>query len=253
MKKTKLMPIVLVSVLAFSSEAFAYVIGSTYTWNVSTPNYNPTATIHTGTINTSQLTTIGDYLGRSASQPNASSYGDSGVSVGWDDTWVGSVGNANTNGDALDGQWVQVYNDGGWWDLGAAFNKVAVFTAQDHGPYLGEGLEYRVFGTNSLWDLTSLSPQALISDIYLDGWRTHSVAEDSNGNGWLSDDITGVFSFGASYRYIWLQSWTPTGGFSEPEIDAVAGIRATMVPEPASLVLMGLGLAGLAFARKKSG
>ena len=111
-------------------------------------------------------------MGRNASTPNAGNYRSSSSAVGWDDTWRGVVGNANTNGDALDGLWYQIYSDGGWWNSGAAFNEVAVFSSQDHGPYLGEAIEYRVFGTNTLWT-GSLSAQADISEIYLDGWRTH--------------------------------------------------------------------------------
>ena len=42
-------------------------------------------------------------------------YGRSDSAVGWDDTWTGG-GHPNTNGDALDGKWVQVYSNGGWWD-----------------------------------------------------------------------------------------------------------------------------------------
>ncbi len=42
-------------------------------------------------------------------------YGRSDSAVGWDDTWTGG-GHPNTNGDALDGKWVQVNSNDGWWD-----------------------------------------------------------------------------------------------------------------------------------------
>ena len=226
--------------------SFGYTSGASYTWNASTPNYNALATVYPGTIDTSPWV-MGDFLGRSATNPNAKGYGDSGTTVNWDDTWKGNVGNANTNGDALDGLWVQIRSDGGWWDLGFKASEVAVFSSQDHSPYLGEGLEYRVFGTNTLWDNNNLSNQARIAEVYLDGWRPHNCSEDKNRNGWLSDDISAVFKLDGSYRYIKIVSWTQTGGYCEPEIDAVGAI-----PEPATLLLVGPGLFGLAvIARRK--
>jgi hypothetical protein len=223
--------------LAISNNAFGYVIGASYTWSPGDPGYNPAATLHTGTIDTSLLV-MGDFLGRSAGNPYAISYGSSGAAVGWDDTWVGGVGHPNTNGDALDGLWAQIYSDGGWWDLGSAFREVAVMTSQDHGPYLAEGLEYRVFGTNTLWDDTSLSGQATVTDVYLDGWRPHNPNEDRNGNGWCSDDISAVLDLGAAYRYIKLIAWVPYGSLNEPEVDAVAGV----VPVPGAVLLGVIGL-----------
>ncbi|NOX21261.1 MAG: PEP-CTERM sorting domain-containing protein [Nitrospirae bacterium] len=233
--------------LASGSQVYGYTIGASYIWDASTPNYNPSAVLHPGTIDTS-LWATGDFLGRSSAQPNAIFYGDSGVSVGWDDNWVGGVGNANTNGDALDGLWSQIYSDGGWWDLGQSTSQVAVFSSQDHGPYPGEGLEYRVFGTNNLWDNSSLSSQAVLTDVYLDGWRAHNSSEDFNGNLWLSDDISGVFELDASYRYIKLVAWGG-GSYYEPEIDAVAA-PSVPVPEASTFILIGAGFMGLAFFRK---
>ena len=227
--------------MVYHNTASGYAIGTTYSWNASTPGYNASATLHTGTIDTSLLV-MANFLGRNSGNPNAGGYGDSGLSVGWDDTWVSGVGNANTNGDALDGLWVQIYSDGGWWDLGSPSSRIAVFTSQDHGPYLGEGLEYYVYATNTLWDAspTQVSPGGL-TDVYLDGWRPHNVAEDNNGNGWLSDDIAGVFNLGSSYQYIKLVAWSSSGQYSEPEIDAVASV----VPEPSTMILLGLGFLGL--------
>ncbi|NOZ68338.1 MAG: PEP-CTERM sorting domain-containing protein [Deferribacteres bacterium] len=228
-----------------SGQVFGYTIGASYVWNPGTPNYNPSAVLHTGTIDTN-LWVAGDFLGRSSTQPYAGGYGDSGISVNWDDTWISWIGDPNTNGDALDGLWAQIFSDGGWWDMGRQTSQVAVFSSQDHAPYLGEGLEYRVFGTNNLWDNTSLSSQAVLTDVYLDGWRTHDPTEDSNGNGWLSDDISAVFQLDGSYRYIKLVAWGG-GSYSEPEIDAVGA----PVPEPSTFILIGTGLIGLAFFRKR--
>ncbi|MHC4728179.1 MAG: hypothetical protein ACYS17_13235, partial [Planctomycetota bacterium] len=82
--------------LTISSSALAYITGASFSWNASTPNYDASAPLHTDTINTSLLI-MGDFLGQNSSTPNAVYYGDSGVSVGWDDTTAYSVGNANTN------------------------------------------------------------------------------------------------------------------------------------------------------------
>jgi len=191
-----------------------------YTWDATVPNYNPTANIHPGTLDGTQLCT-GDFRGIGPNQPNAPGYGDSGISVNWDDNWVMPVGHPNTNGDYLDGLWVQMqYPAQGWWDMGTATDQVVIFTSQDHGPYLSEGLEYRVYGSNTLWG--ALSTQAALTDVYLDGWRPHNPAEDANGNGWCSDDIAGVFKLPGMYRYVVIEAWNPSGSYSEPEIDAVA-------------------------------
>ena len=124
---------------------------ATYTWAQGVPNYNTDANIRPGTIDTTNLV-MGDFLGVSPTQPNASGYGDCGSIVGWDDIFVADVGNPNTNGDELDGLYAQIVDPAeGWWDLGFGTNRVVVFLSQDHGPYVGEGLETRVYGSNSLW------------------------------------------------------------------------------------------------------
>jgi len=225
----KKMQIVTLGVLVLSCSLFSssFVFGydpsvATYTWDATVPNYNPAAVIHPGIIDISFLV-MGDFLGVGLGQPNAPGYGDSGVSVGWDDTWAGGVGHPNTNGDHLDGLWAQIiYPSEGWWDLGLATNRVVVFLSQDHGPYLEEGLEVRVYGSNTLWG--AVSTQAVLIDIYLDGWRIHDASEDANGNGWCSDDIAAVFQLPGMYRYVKIAAWSSVGALNEPEVDAVARV-----------------------------
>jgi len=225
MKRKLLAILLVVSVavgLASAPAAYAYAPLTPYTWDASVPNYNASAVIHSGTIDTTSLV-MGDFLGVSSTQPNAPGYGDSGAIVGWDDSWV-SGGNANTNGDALDGLWAQIVHPAeGWWDLGCATDRVVVFLSQDHGPYLAEGLEYRIYASNTLWG--AVGAQAVITDVYLDGWRTHVATEDINGNGWCSDDIAAVLQLDGVYRYIKLAAWTSVGTLNEPEVDAIAAVR----------------------------
>ncbi|MCD4719145.1 MAG: PEP-CTERM sorting domain-containing protein [Desulfobacula sp.] len=248
MKNYLLGLIVLISAFAFTTNVFGYTLGATYGWTSTTdPYYLTSANIHNGTIDTGDVT-LGDFIQRGSGSTSAGGFGSSGSAVGWDDTWVGGVGNANTNGDFLDGLWSQIYSDGGWWDLGSAFSEVAVFSSQDHGPYPAEGIEYYIYGANSIGGTLSLA--ATLTDIYLDGWRTHNSAEDSNGNGWLSDDLSTVFDLGSSYQYIKLVAWGG-GSFTEPEIDAVGGFSSAPVPEPTTMLLFGLGLLGLAGVSRK--
>jgi len=229
-----------------ATNAFGYIPGASYIWDASQPGYNASAMLHSGTINTSLLTP-GDFLGINAGIPNAGFWGDSGTSVNWDDAWVGPVGNGNTNGDNLDGLWVQIYSDGGWWDMGSPVSYISVSTSQDHGPYLGEGLETRVYATNTLWGATT--GQILVNDVYLDGWRPHNVSEDQNGNGWLSDDITGVYNLGGSYRYIKLVAWDVYGSYNEPEVDAVCSV--SVIPAPGAIALGGIGTALVGWLRRR--
>ncbi|MBI5116286.1 fibronectin type III domain-containing protein, partial [Candidatus Poribacteria bacterium] len=223
-RRLLLLEVLVVLFLNLSSQPLAYDGSAAYDWGDSVPNYNPLAVIMFGSLETSNLT-FGDFMGLSPTQPDATSYGDMGVGVGWDDNVVENAGDANTNGDALDGLYVQFYfPDGGWWDLGAETNRIAVFLSQDHGPYLAEGLEVQVYGSNELWG--SAGSQALLTDVYLDGWRPHHSEEDANGNGWCSDDIAAVFELLGQYRYIKLTGWDPSlfWDLNEPEVDAVAAL-----------------------------
>ena len=202
--------------------AFAYLgPAAVYTWSSGDPGFNASATIHTGVISTAELN-----FGTLDTSTPPTNYGSSGVVVNWDDAWKSGVGNA-LNGNVLDGLWVQHPNTFGIWDLGpnVATNKVVVFTSQDHGPYLAEGLEYRVYGSNTL--VGPWSPQATVTDVYLDGWRMHDPNEDNNNNSWCSDDISAVLQLDGFYRYIKVKYWSLYENLNEPEIDAVAGMLIT--------------------------
>jgi len=211
---------------------------ATIEWEPGVPNYNSAANIHPGTIDLSNWV-CGDFRGVSSTQPNVVSWADWGAAIGWDDNPTGGtqVGDPNTNGDFLDGKmivlgtWpVDSPHIPGWWELPFETNKVYVQLTQDHGPYLAEALEIRVYGSNTLWG--GVSSQAVLTDVYLDGWRTHNPTEDINGNGWCSDDVAAVFELPGIYRYVKLTAWEEPNVFTsywEPEVDAVL---ATEIPAP---------------------
>ena len=227
---------------------------ASYIWGPGDPNYNPSAVVYPGTLDTTDLIAK-DFLGIEWWYPYGSAWGTGGAAINWDDGWLNWHGvhgtdfnwiDGNHNGDALDGYWVQLWCiqqhdifegglDIGRWDLGPqATNMIAVATNLDHPPYLGEGLEFRVYGTDAdnLWNNT-LSNQAVVTEVYLDGWRIHNNSEDINQNGWTSDDIVAVLELPGYYRYIKVTPWQndpETCGeytswlvdeFNEPEIDAV--------------------------------
>lgn len=232
----------------------AMAVGA-WTWVAGDPNYNPAATIHASTIG---LPAPGDYIG-TALNTYTNGFGSSGAAVGWDDTWTGG-GNANTNGDNWDGLWVQpdiAAGQRGWWDLMDTYHRIVVSTSQDHGPYLAEGLEYHIRGCSQAFvDASCSANDATVTAVYLDGWRAFNPAEDSNVNGWCSDDISAVLDLGGDYQYIRLEGWAVGGALNEPEVDALGGIREFQtVPEfptlavPAAL-LVGIFLAAI-WLRKK--
>lgn len=256
LKKVVIVLSLLCALLAVITPASA--VGS-WSWSAGDPNYNPAVTPDPGIYPCMAHTIPADFLGikkSDGSTQTTTSYGSSGAVVGWDDTYAMPFGDGNTNGDAADGLWVQIIlPDSGWWDLGAQYDKIVVATSQDHGPYIGEGLEYRIYGANGPFDETNLGMQATCIAVYLDGWRLFNAAEDTNNNGWCSDDITAIMDLGGSYRYVKLVGWQASAGLNEPEVDWIGGYCPPQcVPEFPSMALpisMMIGLLGMVFVLKR--
>lgn len=182
--------------------------------------------------------TVGLGLGGSAAYP-------------LDDTWrSGTIGVGNAN--AFDRYWYQIVGATGsaTFDLGTQYDQVYIALNQDHGPYPEEGLEYRVWVSNDNATFSELGASTLVT-MYQGGWSTAGEGDgfsDNNGNGVLNDDYSALWDLPGSYQYIKLTPVLPTGGYNEPEIDAIMGMS---VPEPATLLLFGSLLIGFIGLTKK--
>ena len=166
-----------------------------------------------------------------------------------DHAWVQDVGNQTNPGGAVGG----APSSGIVWDLGGQANQVAVFVFVDHGPVPGEVLENTAWLSNDPNATDAGWTQAALVHVYGLGWSPDITS--------ISDGFVAVYQLPsqATFRYASV-TWGGPGAIvrdGDNEIDAVGGLKFdgtgvdNGVPEPATLVLLGLGLAGLGFSRRK--
>lgn len=158
------------------------------------------------------------------------------------------------------------------WDMGVAMNTMRLFTHQDHyggGPIndnftAQDVMEYSVWGSNDNVNFV------LLSDVIgftlggdgpgkptytFEGTEPSFIYRGGSTEFGVVNAYTRDYTFAADYRYYGVRSSliSVRASDADPEIDAVVGNPGPIreVPEPGSLVLVGLGLVAATFLRRR--